>query len=334
MAKKPKAEKPEAKRKSLLSSIILPLMAVIATMCASVFAAVSIFNYASGGEKNIITSFLGGFLSMADINVTQEPTGFETYDYYIPENIGRYQTYRAANPAFSDSEVVWHVNMGLDGAQYVDYKTIEDLSANNYLVNKYNKLPDDYAPQTLVPLDDFEADSEAAAAFENFRAAAVEAGRFLSIVSAYRTPESQQALYDEYLATQPQEEVDRFLARPGFSEHQTGRAFDIAEAGGTIEDFAGTYTSSWVAKNCYKYGFIVRYPESREYITGYIYEPWHITYVGEEIALDMREKRTSTLEEYIAKYKFTPPPAPVVPEEPLADEAPPDENSQTESSNG
>jgi D-alanyl-D-alanine carboxypeptidase len=98
-----------------------------------------------------------------------------------------------------------------------------------------------------------------------------------------------------------QAEADRTSARPGYSEHQTGLAFDVEVSGGKchLEKCLGeTPDGKWVAANAYKYGFIVRYPEGKENVTGYDYEPWHLRYVGTDLASEMHTKSVQTLEEF------------------------------------
>ena len=89
--------------------------------------------------------------------------------------------------------------------------------------------------------------------------------------------------------------ASRFSAKPGQSEHQTGIAFDINQAN---RSFVGTKEAKWLQENCYKFGFIIRYPEGKESITGYVYEPWHIRYVGENVAKEIFESGLC-LEEYL-----------------------------------
>src|SRR5699024_5056985 len=91
------------------------------------------------------------------------------------------------------------------------------------------------------------------------------------------------------------EMADTYSARPGHSEHQTGLAFDLNE----ISDaFAGTPEAEWLAEHAHEYGFIIRYPADKEDITGYSYEPWHVRYLGKEIAEKVYESGLC-LEEYL-----------------------------------
>lgn len=154
------------------------------------------------------------------------------------------------------------------------------------IVNKSYPLPADYAPGV---------DSEASAAFEKMRNAAAAEGLNIYISSGYRSYEYQQGLYDRYVARSGQAEADRYSARPGHSEHQTGLAFDL----NTIDDsFAHTDEYVWLKEHCGEYGFIIRYPEDGEAVTGYMYEPWHIRYLGVDTALKVIESGLA-LEDYL-----------------------------------
>ncbi|WP_196000553.1 M15 family metallopeptidase [Clostridium sp. 1001271B_151109_B4] len=116
--------------------------------------------------------------------------------------------------------------------------------------------------------------------------------------SGYRSYNTQKKLYDMRVLSDGKEMADKYVAKAGFSEHQTGLSIDI-----TNEEryfVKGTKEAEWLANNCYKYGFIIRYPEGKEYITGVAYEPWHIRYVGEEAAKYINDNNL-TLEEYLGK---------------------------------
>ena len=116
--------------------------------------------------------------------------------------------------------------------------------------------------------------------------------------SGYRSYNTQKKLYDMRVLSEGKEMADKYVAKAGFSEHQTGLSIDI-----TNEEryfVKGTKEAEWLANNCYKYGFIIRYPEGKEYITGVAYEPWHIRYVGEEAAKYINDNNL-TLEEYLGK---------------------------------
>lgn len=149
-----------------------------------------------------------------------------------------------------------------------------------------------------IPVSFKADDSEALKALENLKAAAKEAGHSLPTKSAYRSYYTQKSIYERYTRNYGQEYADRRSAKPGHSEHQTGLAFDV----GVISiAFGSTPTGIWLKENCAKYGFIIRYPEYKQAITGYSYEPWHIRYLGVDVATEIMEKNI-TLEEYLGIY--------------------------------
>lgn len=161
------------------------------------------------------------------------------------------------------------------------------------LANKQHPLPETYAPGE-VP--------EARAAFETMKKAAAKEEINLSAFSTYRDFARQKQLYESYVAKDGQQAADRYSARPGYSEHQTGLTFDIGEVGEerhwASASFGNTEGGKWLAANAQKFGFILRYPEGREKITGYMYESWHFRYVGKDIATEIYQKGI-TLEEYL-----------------------------------
>ena len=122
-------------------------------------------------------------------------------------------------------------------------------------------------------------------------------------VSGFRAYDTQAGLYNNYVASHGKQEADRFSARPGFSEHQTGLVFDLIDNQGQLLGAEGTNESSkkattWLDKNAHKYGFIVRYKPEFVDKTGYMEESWHIRYAGEDVAKTIYEKNIS-LEEYL-----------------------------------
>ncbi|MCQ2434216.1 MAG: D-alanyl-D-alanine carboxypeptidase family protein [Oscillospiraceae bacterium] len=154
------------------------------------------------------------------------------------------------------------------------------------VANKTYGLPENYNPGV---------DPAAQAAFDKMQAAAKNDGYSLSICSGFRSFETQKNLYNNYVARDGKEKADTYSARPGHSEHQTGLAFDINKAS---DSFTDTPEAKWLAENCWKYGFIIRYPKGKESITGYKYESWHIRYLGEDVAKKVYDSG-KTLEEYL-----------------------------------
>ncbi|WP_229106654.1 M15 family metallopeptidase [Paenibacillus sp. 1001270B_150601_E10] len=179
------------------------------------------------------------------------------------------------------------------------------------VVNKERSLPDGYEPPDLVePNVKFSFSEEhekrhmrkeAAEALEKLFANAEENNIELNAVSGYRSYKRQQSLYNYYVDTQGEEYASRVSAVPGTSEHQTGLAIDVSSpsVGNVLEEvFGGSVEGKWLAEHAHEFGFIIRYPQDGEAITGYLYEPWHIRYVGVEAATAIYNQKT-TLEQFL-----------------------------------
>ena len=173
------------------------------------------------------------------------------------------------------------------------------------IVNKTYSLPEDYAPEGLTPACE--------AAFDALVDAAAEEGLEIYLLSGYRSYETQYNLYYRYVAEDGQEEADTYSARPGHSEHQSGLAIDVNSLSHT---FADTPEGIWLAAHAHEFGFIIRYAQEKESITGYIYEPWHIRYVGKPTAQAIYESGLC-LEEYFGLRSVYKDPVPT--EEPAED---------------
>ena len=154
------------------------------------------------------------------------------------------------------------------------------------IVNKKYSLPKDYHPG-LLP--------EAESAYNSLASAAKHAGYNIPLVSGFRSYEYQEQIYNNYVSIYGKEATDTFSAEPGHSEHQSGLAMDV----GKIDDNYGeTKEGKWLAENAHKYGFIIRYQKGKESITGYKYEPWHIRYLGVDLATKVYNSGLC-LEEYL-----------------------------------
>ncbi len=155
------------------------------------------------------------------------------------------------------------------------------------IANKTYPLPEDYEPGLQ---------SVAEEALDRLKAAAKADGILLEPVSLFRSFERQKEVYDSWFVQYGREETDNISARPGHSEHQLGLAADINSL---QYEFADTKEGIWLREHCHEYGFILRYPsfEAKEY-TGYNFEPWHIRYIGEELAPRVTETG-KTLEELL-----------------------------------
>lgn len=124
-------------------------------------------------------------------------------------------------------------------------------------------------------------------------------GYDMSIVSGFRSYEKQKATFAYWESIDGFERADRYSAQPGHSEHQTGLAMDISSL---KQSYGETDEGKWLAANCWKYGFLLRYPKNSEHITGYIYEPWHVRYLGTSTAKLVHDSGL-TLEEFLGVYK-------------------------------
>lgn len=153
------------------------------------------------------------------------------------------------------------------------------------LVNKRHPLPPSFGA----------LDPTAASALGELQAAALLEGYSIPTQSGFRTYNYQVTLYNNYVVRDGQEAADTYSARPGFSEHQTGLVFDV---GAIDNNYGNTAEGIWLREHCHEYGFIIRYPLGKEDITGYMYEPWHIRYVGVAAATEIYQ-RGITLEEYL-----------------------------------
>lgn len=198
-----------------------------------------------------------------------------------------------------------------------DMAAASDVNSVAVLVNKEFALPDDYNPSDLVypnvrftfkeKIEKRMMRSEAAKALENLFEGAEKDGIYLAGVSAYRSHKTQTALFNRYVERDGEEKAKTYSAVPGHSEHETGLAIDVSGSDGkcAAEDcFGDTKEADWLAKHAPEYGFIIRYPEGKDSITGYKYEPWHIRYVGADIASEIAD-RGITLEEYYGSIPVT-----------------------------
>ena len=184
-------------------------------------------------------------------------------------------------------------------------ETIDDVYyVDGYLiVNKSYPVPKDYEPidayaTTNTPEKSCQncINKLAYSAFNEMKADAAAVGINLWIQSGYRSYQLQNTLYNRYVSADGKAAADTYSARPGFSEHQTGLCFDLNDAG---RKFNGTTAAKWVAQNAQKYGFIIRYPEGKTDETGYMWESWHLRYVGSELASKLYNNGDwITLEDY------------------------------------
>lgn len=180
------------------------------------------------------------------------------------------------------------------------------------LVNKTHPLDENYKPDDLSPIkyyaSDRSADSrymrqEAADHFHQLVEAAKAEGHEIVMTTAYRSYGFQSILYNNYVQKHGEEAANKFSAKPGQSEHQTGLCTDVSSPSVNYQlttDYGEAPEGKWLAEHAHEFGFIIRFPQGKEDITGYQYEPWHIRYVGQPAADEIYEKGI-TLEEYLGE---------------------------------
>lgn len=232
--------------------------------------------------------------------------------WFIWKNYNSYKKYIKKIEAQPDkkvnyTDVVTKVNTRTNYKYYTHTSLANMDLGSGILVNKYYKLPDKYAPTDIVNVPSSYAfgsnqiRKEVLDAFIEMYNAAKSDNITLIINSGYRTYEYQKDIYDSYEKANGKDYADSYAARPDFSEHQSGLALDIVSYGMTMQNFAQSDTYKWLVNNCYKYGFILRYPEGKEKITGYKYESWHYRFLGKELAKKVHDSNL-TFDEYYAYY--------------------------------
>jgi zinc D-Ala-D-Ala carboxypeptidase len=226
--------------------------------------------------------------------------------YFLFKNLDRYVAYKEINNK-PLKDVIAIVNTNNDSEFYTNIKETDVTKDTLMLVNKFHHLADTYAPTDIVDIslqyayENNQAHEITNSAFIRMANDAKEAGINLVINDSYRTYLVQKELYDKEVRLSGKTEADNYVARPGHSEHQTGYALDINEYGMGKADFENTNAYQWLLSNAHKYGFILRYPKDKEYLTGYKFESWHYRYIGTEIATKIKTLDI-TFDEYYAYY--------------------------------
>lgn len=241
-------------------------------------------------------------LSLNDLVPYLEYSSFNIYKYFEYQKLIDTKDY-------SILEAINYINNPNYYNFYYSPKKSIYQNTNTMLVNKCFFLDSSFTPSNLVYLKDTNLSyikreneemmikKDILNSYQNLYNDALKNGFQLYIFSSYRDYNKQYHLYYNV-----NNQNDEYVARPGFSEHQSGYALDISTLNhGLTNNFQYSDEYKWLIENSYKYGFILRYPEEKENITGYKYEPWHFRFVGEDIA-EFLYKNKFTLEEYILKY--------------------------------
>ena len=228
--------------------------------------------------------------------------------YFMGKNFDAYLSYRNSHLSYNMETVVASVNVHANNGWYnVSYDANTSLN-EKVLVNKFYHLGEDFVPSDLVKVPLSVAYGENyinSTVFDQFMKmhddAKSQINVDLMITSGYRSYQDQFASYDMY-KRRGQDYADAYAARPGYSEHQTALALDIVSLQHTgSKAFSESEEAQWLKDNCYKYGFILRYPEGKEIITGFGYEAWHYRYVGTDVAKKIHDEDI-TFDEYYAFY--------------------------------
>lgn len=311
------------KKRRMISIVLVSAAAIVVTGCI-IFAILT-----NNGEKNSsshedmtsseqtttvttasTTTVPSVTTSQTDSNIQASDeviAAFKSVDFYRSQNLNRYLTYKNKNTKLPYEQVILNVNIGLDNAFYTNTKPISDPASITVLVNKFNNLPSDYVPSDLVKISaensarELYLKKDAAEAFEKLCNDAKAQGYTIKAYSTYRSYNTQLNTYNGYVKSDGQTNADTYSAKAGFSEHQTGLAADVQGSTGAYNQFSSTKEYKYVQDNSYKYGFIIRYPEGKQSITGYMAEAWHLRYVGVDIATRIHNEKI-TYDEYCAKY--------------------------------
>lgn len=253
-------------------------------------------------KKNRILLIIGAFISVALIvsifvvyNYKNKQVSNEAEKQSITTEPNKNDSVAAEEPKKTPEKPV-EPEQQPDENGYLPNQTLptEPTYINGILLaNKIYPLPSTFAPGE---------NKEARQELDKMLAAAKKQGFDFVAFSGYRSFDYQTTLYNNYVNRDGQAAADRYSARPGYSEHQTGLAFDVGERGKEnlwlTEEFGETPAGQWLLANAQDYGFILRFPKNKEDITGYMYESWHYRYVGIDIAKEIK-KKSITLEEYL-----------------------------------
>lgn len=259
----------------------------------------------------IFKTFISPYFHQEQTVKKNKTNEFETLSYYKKNNLSRYKNYKKNHQKTSQEEVVTLVNMQRDYDFYQKIIRQNHPDDVNTLVNKYYQLDSAYEPADLVKINDtnnnygakYSKHTARSIVYNDFQAlkkACQKQGFELYVCSGYRSTSWQDEIYHHMVETYDQETADKTCSRPGHSEHTTGLGLDIALDNYQFEDIRKHPHYSWFLKQLSDYGFIIRYPENKENLTGYEYEPWHIRYLCKELAKKL-EKIGLTYDEFYAR---------------------------------
>lgn len=187
---------------------------------------------------------------------------------------------------------------------YKNIKTVKNSGSYYVLVNKNNILPKTYMPTDLVYVEGQYLRKLAYTYYKKLRSALNKKGMSLYAVSGFRSYDAQKKNYERIKKIYGASYAEKYVARAGHSEHQTGLVMDVGRIyNRELGDFDNSKQYKFIKANAYKYGFIIRYQSENKTQTGYYPESWHLRFVGVAIAKLMHDNKLKSLEEYIFYYK-------------------------------
>lgn len=265
-----------------------------------------------GYKKEEINNILK-YLTNKQINDDILTKKYESYldefleaDYFIYENLDRYLMYIKENK-INIKDVITIVNTNRDYKYYTNIKKTNIEKGELMLVNKYYALDEAYVPKDLVDISleySYAGNKISQVAYKNLIEmlnAAKKEGFKLIVANSYKDYHYQERVYRARKIERGLLYADKYVARAGHSEHQSGYAVHIGEYKKDISNFENSEAYKWLQHNAHRYGFIERYKKEQSVITGISAEPWHYRYVGLEAAKKIHSEDL-TFEEYYAYY--------------------------------
>ncbi len=266
--------------------------------------------YSEKSVSNILTkldkSDVDKILSKTKINYIDEVLNQK---YFLKKHLFDYIEYYSNNTDKSFYDVIAIINVGSDKPWYQGSVEADTTKGEMILANKFHLLNNDYDAGEIKSFSATYAYGTVKASkvvYDAFIKMANEAkkdGVTLVLSSGYREHSYQEKLYNDMIKSKGQEYADKYAAKPGASEHETGLALDILSTGkgAYTNNFHETEAYAWLCDHAHEYGFILRYPEGKEYLTGYNPESWHYRYLGVELATKVKNEGI-TYDEYYAYY--------------------------------
>ena len=262
-------------------------------------------------DEATVVGLVSHDIDQKDVEYGERLIGIINDPYFLWSRVERYCDYDSehSNENLDVRTLVERINCNLDMIPKNGDLHADPGKGKTVLVNNYYDLAAEYVPGNLVDVDKSYSSKGArmdAEAYEHLVEMASEARRnglkvTINGDNGYRSYSYQATVYDYYVKMLGREDGEKRAAQPGYSEHQTGLAVDLNVENAGYKGYTKAKGFAWLANNCHKYGYIVRYPDEKIDITGYTYERWHFRYVGVEAAEIIHETGL-TFDEYYAFY--------------------------------